>query len=68
MPAGEVGCAAWLAFETSRPMIEVMSEITRAHESCGTLAADRHLLAESLEIAEGLLYEDYDDAPTPKGT
>jgi len=65
LPAGDVGCAAWLSFETARPMPDILETMKRANATCATLAADHHLLPESLEIAEGLLYEDYDDSPNP---
>jgi len=65
LPGGDVGCAAWLSFETSKPMTDVLETMKRSRTTCATLATDNHLLPESLEIAEGLLYENYDDAPNP---
>jgi len=64
MPAGDVACGAWLAFETSRPLDAVLAGMRRGGTRCGSLATDNHLMALSLEIAEGLLYEDYDDTPS----
>ena len=68
MPAGELGCGAWLAFETSRPLLSVLADMQRSNRGCGSLSTDAHLSAESLEIAEGLLYEDYSDSPASVGS
>ncbi|MDQ2818515.1 MAG: hypothetical protein M3T49_09975, partial [Candidatus Eremiobacteraeota bacterium] len=67
LPAGDLGCAAWLAFETAKPLSEVATSLRRTNRSCEVVAVDRGLSAESMEIAEGLLLEDYDEAPSALG-
>ncbi len=64
LPAGDLGCAAWLAFETAKPLSEVATSLRRTNRSCEMVAVDHGLSAESMEIAEGLLLEDYDEAPS----
>jgi hypothetical protein len=61
--SGELGCAAWLAFETGHSLTEVAATMHKTGRSCQTMSASDQLSAESLEIAQGLIYEDYDDAP-----
>src|SRR5579872_2477118 len=63
---GDLGCAAWLAFETQSSTTAVMGSLRTSAETCEAAAADKHLLAESMEIAEGLLYEDYIEVPLTK--
>lgn len=65
VPSGELACSSWLAFETGRSLVEVVSTMQKVGQSCEALGASEHLSAESMEIAEGLVYEDYDDAPAP---
>lgn len=62
---GEIACAAWMSFETSQPMATVLGELKDSSRSCVASAYDRAMLAESMEIAIGLIYEDYIDTPTP---
>jgi Zn-dependent protease with chaperone function len=65
---GEIGCAAWYAYETKKPLAGILAQ----EQSDGSTAVDmaRHdrLFAESMEIAEGLLLEDYTETlpPLPK--
>lgn len=63
---GDLGCAAWLAFETQSSAAAVINGLRTSGETCEAFAADKHLLAESMEIAEGLLYEDYVELPMTK--
>jgi hypothetical protein len=60
---GELGCDAWLGFETKEPVTKLMRIEHDSGQSCADLALQRNLLNESMEIAEGLLYEDYVDVP-----
>jgi Zn-dependent protease with chaperone function len=64
VPAGELGCDAWLAFETGRPIAAVIAPMTAAGSPCIAAMMSSHQFAESLEIAEGLLFEDYDETPS----
>jgi len=62
---GELACSAWLAFETKQPM-SAMLELSRSSDTpCPDEALQRHLFAESMEIAVGLLYADYTNKPQP---
>lgn len=63
---GDLGCAAWYSFETQSPIDSTIGAMRSAGASCGALALDHHLLAESMEIAEGLLYENYVETPLTK--
>jgi Zn-dependent protease with chaperone function len=63
---GDLGCAAWLAFETQSSTAAVMDGLRTSGETCEAAALDKHLLAESMEIAEGLLYENYIEVPLTK--
>jgi Zn-dependent protease with chaperone function len=60
---GEMACASWYAFDTHEQFTDVLENFKRANESCEDAALDRHLMGESMEIAEGLIYSDYIDAP-----
>ncbi len=60
---GDIACAAWLAFDTHTQTMQVLSEMKSSGTTCEQLALSRHLLAESMEIAEGLVYENYVDTP-----
>jgi len=63
---GDLGCASWYALETQTPMHAAIEAYRSADSSCARMALDHHLLAESMEIAEGLLYEDYVETPLTK--
>jgi predicted Zn-dependent protease len=63
---GDLGCASWYAFETRTPISTAMDALRASGSSCAHLALDHHLLAESMEIAEGLLYENYVETPLTK--
>ncbi len=60
---GELGCDAWLSYETKQSMQQLMRTQHDGGLSCADLALQRNLMAESMEIAEGLLYEDYIEVP-----
>jgi hypothetical protein len=64
VPAGELACDAWLALEMNHPVSAVASPTASAGSPCIASALSDHLSAESMEIAEGLIFEDYDDAPS----
>lgn len=66
VPPGDLGCAAWYSFETQTPISSTIDSLHSATTSCAALALDHHLLAESMEIAEGLLYENYIETPLTK--
>jgi hypothetical protein len=63
MPAGELACNAWLSYETKAPIRDFAAQERAAGLTCTDLALRRQLLGESLEIAEGLVYEDYIQEP-----
>jgi len=60
---GELGCDAWLSYETKESMSALMGTEHDGGLSCADLALGRNLMTESVEIAEGLLYEDYVEVP-----
>jgi len=60
---GELGCDAWLSYETKEQMTQLMRTEHDGGLSCADLALQRNLLTESMEIAEGLVYEDYVEVP-----
>jgi len=62
-PPGELGCSSWVSYETKIPLALVLREAHTTGLACADLALRPHLMAESMEIAEGLLYEDYVDVP-----
>jgi Zn-dependent protease with chaperone function len=62
---GEIVCASWTAFDTAQTMTAVLDGLKDSNKSCVATTYDRNLFAESLEIATGLVYEDYIDAPQP---
>lgn len=64
VPAGELACDAWLAFEKNHAVSAVASPMASAGSPCIATAQSDHLSAESMEIAEGLIFEDYDEAPS----
>jgi predicted Zn-dependent protease len=63
---GDLGCASWYSFETHTPINAAIDALRASGSSCARLALDHHLLAESMEIAEGLLYENYVETPLTK--
>jgi Zn-dependent protease with chaperone function len=63
IPPGEIACAAWYAFETHVSVNDVMTAMRSDNRSCEQMALSNDLLGESMEIAEGLVYEDYIDVP-----
>jgi hypothetical protein len=63
VPAGEVACAAWLGYETKRPAADLIREAQASGRTCVDLTLDKQLMAESMEIAVGLVYQDYIDKP-----
>jgi hypothetical protein len=67
VPAGEIGCLAWLSYETKQPVDQLLGQEQASGESCEDMALAKGLLTESMEIGVGLLYYDYIDKPhTPK--
>ena len=60
---GELGCNAWLSYETKTAVSDLMNRERTSTLSCTDLALQRHLLGESLEIAEGLVYQNYIQEP-----
>ncbi|HEV2879328.1 MAG TPA: M48 family metalloprotease [Candidatus Eremiobacteraceae bacterium] len=60
---GELGCDAWLGFETKDPVTKFMRAEHDGGLSCADIALQKNLMTESMEIAEGLLYEDYVEVP-----
>ena len=62
---GEIVCASWTAFDTAQTMTAVLDGLKESNKSCVATAYERNLLAESMEIAVGLVYEDYIDTPQP---
>ena len=60
---GEIACAAWMAFETTKDIVPILQGIKDSGRSCEARALDDALMAESMEIALGLVYEDYIDEP-----
>ena len=60
---GELGCDAWLAFETKQSVAAVIQHSYATGTLCPDLALQQHLPGESMEIAEGLLYSAYTSKP-----
>ena len=60
---GELGAAAWYAYDTKKPLPTVLSTERATGETAVDLARQDDLFAESLEVAEGLLLEDYIEQP-----
>jgi predicted Zn-dependent protease len=60
---GELGMAAWLSYETKAPVTTLLRQAQNTGVSCADLALQRDLFGESLEIAEGLLLQNYIDEP-----
>jgi hypothetical protein len=61
---GELGCAAWLAYETKKPLARILSDERSTGASAVDLARRAGLFGESMEIAEGLLLQDYTEKPS----
>ena len=68
--AGDLGSDAWYAYETKRPLSSLLAAERSSGESAVEHARADGLFAESMEIAEGLLLEDYTETPPalPKGS
>ncbi|MBV8172612.1 MAG: M48 family metalloprotease [Candidatus Eremiobacteraeota bacterium] len=60
---GELACAAWAALETGKSIQTVVGGIKASGRSCEANALDDAMMTESMEIALGLVYEDYVDEP-----
>jgi predicted Zn-dependent protease len=65
---GELGLASWYAFETSSTPQKIIAQAQAQGLSVADLAVRQHLFGESMEVAEGLLLQDYLDAPQPLHT
>jgi len=67
---GEIGCAAWYAYETKQPLAGILAQERADGRSAVERARHDGLFAESMEIAEGLLLQDYSETPSelPHGT
>lgn len=60
---GELGCDAWIGYETKQSVSQLIGQERASGLSCADLALQQNLFGESMEIAEGLLYQDYIDVP-----
>jgi hypothetical protein len=60
---GEYVCAAWYAFERHQDLASTAPTVLNRGESCPKVALDEAMMGESLEIATGLVLEDYTDTP-----
>jgi len=60
---GDISCLAWLSYEIKVPVDQLVSQAQASGESCEDMALARGLLTESMEIAQGLMYQDYIDHP-----
>ena len=60
---GELACAAWMSFETNRPVSAVLDDLKSSGRSCENTALRNNTMTESMEIAVGLIYENYLDEP-----
>ena len=63
VPPGEISCSAWLAYETKQPVDQILAQAQNTGETCEDMALAKGLLTESMEIAAGLVYQDYIDKP-----
>lgn len=61
---GELGSATWYAYETKKPLSDVLALERNTGQTAVTLARQDGLFAESLEVAEGLLLENYIEKPS----
>ena len=62
-PPGEIACTAWLSYESKQPVDQLLGQLRASGQTCESLALERGLLTESMEIAAGLVYQDYIDKP-----
>ncbi len=60
---GELGCDAWISYETKQSVSQLLALERENGSSCADVAIGQNLYGESMEIAEGLLYEDYIEVP-----
>jgi predicted Zn-dependent protease len=61
---GELGCDAWISYETKQSVSQLLALERSNGSSCADVAIGQNLFGESMEIAEGLLYEDYIETPS----
>lgn len=61
---GELGSAAWYAYETKKPLSGVLARERNSGETAVEMARADGLFAESLEIAVGLLLQGYIEKPS----
>ncbi len=61
--SGELGCDAWIGYETKQNVTALLAQEKANGFSCADVALQQNLFGESMEIAEGLLYEDYLEVP-----
>ncbi len=60
---GDIACASWIAFETKKPVEGVLRDIQASGGTCEDYALQKKMMGLSLEIAVGLVYENYIDEP-----
>jgi hypothetical protein len=65
IPPGEIACGLWYAYDMHEQAQTALYSLKNSGQSCEDLAISHHLMGESLEIAQGLIYSDYTDAPQP---
>ena len=65
---GELACASWMAFENKSTVEATLQAIKDSGRSCEAKALDDSMMTESMEIALGLVYEDYIDEPQHRVT
>ena len=61
---GELGCDAWYSYETKAALTDVLSSNRASGQTCIDRARQDNLFGESMEIAEGLLLQDYLEKPS----
>ncbi len=61
--SGELGCDAWIGYETKQSVTALLAQERANGFSCADIALQQNLFGESMEIAEGLVYEDYIEVP-----
>ncbi len=61
--SGELGCDAWIGYETKQSVTALLAQERANGLSCADIALQQNLFGESMEIAEGLVYEDYLEVP-----
>lgn len=61
---GELGCAAWYSYETKKPLESILVSERNTGATAIDFARTDDLFTESMEIAEGLLLEDYTEKPS----